>query len=76
MKRLFCLLLSRLVISRPQSPILRTSRLISSSKSESSLALKTFATVHSYTSTKVVSGVSSDGRTLFIRAGRKVYFGL
>ena len=40
-------------------------RVLSRFKSQSSLVLKFFATVPSYTSTKVVSGVSSKGRTYF-----------
>ena len=42
-------------------------------KSQSSLVLKVFATVPSHTSTKVVSGVSSDGRTSFLRPGKKCF---
>ena len=42
---------------------------------QSSLVIKIFVTVPSYTSTKVVSGVSSKGRTLFLRPGRKECFG-
>ena len=70
---------SRIIISLNYSLIRELSVhffLFSCLKTKSNLVLKIFATVPSYTSTKAVSGVSSDGRTLFLRPGRKVYFGL
>ena len=44
-------------------------------ESQNSLVLEIFATVPSYTSTKVAPGVSSDGRIIFVRPVTKECFG-